>query len=786
MQRRRLAWMISAAIVLPGTAWAQAADPALPADEVDSGSAAEIVVTAQKRAQKLSDVGLSVAALGGEELGKLGVSRPEDLTKAVSGLTVADNNGNPTYTLRGVGYNDRYTFTTNSNVSTYVDEIPLIFPAMTRGAIFDLDRVEVLKGPQGTLFGQNATGGAVNYIAAKPTDATKGGVEVGYGSFGAFEANGFLSGSLSDTVTARIAASTEQGGDWQYDPMTGKKFGARKIVMGRGQVRWEPSSDLTFLLNVNGWIDKSDTQSPQFVQANPQFPAFTPPGLGNYEPLGGNNRKAYQDPAFKFARDDNFVQASLRADWTIAPLLTLTSLTSFSRLRINSLDDADGVGITINHLRSIVHTKAFNQELRLSGRTEDSRLNYIVGFNYGDDDSSSYSIQLLRQSPVRAFTPPFDTNGNQAFTKNKTYAFFANADLELAPGLTATGGVRYTHFSHNYSGCSFDIGTRDGPGGEPSAYPVGAEAAAFQTISNSVRTANGLAPVQAFSAGNCITFGPDFLPLLVRSSFSEHNVAWRAGLNYKPSSNTLIYALISRGYKSGSYPIFNATSYSQLGAVRQEELTNYEVGVKTSALDRAIQFDASAFYYDYGDKQLIGPFLDPIFGPLAKLLNIPKSRVYGIDATLTVVPTRGLTAKGSVVYANSEIRSHVFGTAFNLQNVDQYGKDFYFSPELTANGSLDYEWQMGDLDAGIGTSLSYHSKAYSDLPNSPETLVKPYTTVDFHADLSRGPWSAKLWMRNAFNTHYWYAANRGYGGDTLVRWTLQPRTVGASVGYKFN
>src|SRR5690606_21739340 len=175
----------------------------------------EIIVTAQKRNERLIDVPMSITAASGDQLSKQGISDTAALTKLVPGFTYQQSNyGTPIFTIRGVGYID-YSVTAGPTVTAYIDQVPLPYSVMTRGATLDLERVEVLKGPQGTLFGQNSTGGAVNYIAAKPTDELRAGVDLGYGSYNEVIAGAFVSGPLTDTLRARLAVRSEYMDGWQ-------------------------------------------------------------------------------------------------------------------------------------------------------------------------------------------------------------------------------------------------------------------------------------------------------------------------------------------------------------------------------------------------------------------------------------------------------------------------------------------------------------------------------------------------------------------------------------------
>ena len=177
--------------------------------------AGDIIVTAQKRSERLRDVPVSVTAVLGDQLVKMGISSPADLEKIAPGFTYRlSQNGTPVFSIRGIGYYSE-SFAVGPAVTVYTDQVPLPYGRMAAGATLDLERVEVLKGPQGTLFGQNSTGGAVNYIAAKPTDEFEGGVDATYGRFNQLELGGFISGPISETLKFRLAVKSEQRGEWQ-------------------------------------------------------------------------------------------------------------------------------------------------------------------------------------------------------------------------------------------------------------------------------------------------------------------------------------------------------------------------------------------------------------------------------------------------------------------------------------------------------------------------------------------------------------------------------------------
>lgn len=243
----------------------------------DSG---EIIVTAQKRAQSLNDVALSITAASAEQLQSKGVTSVDQLSRISPGFSVGTTfTGNQVFSLRGVNFNTAQ-ISASPTVSTYVDEASLPYAVMTGAMMLDVERVEVLKGPQGTLFGQNATAGSVNVIAAKPTGDLQAGFRTEVNNFGKVFAEGFVSGPLTDTLRARIAASITQFGDWQRGYyLTDAKNGDQNKGAVRLLLNWTPTEALTVSVNVNANYDKSDVQQYQIgskavVAPGQQFPGF--------------------------------------------------------------------------------------------------------------------------------------------------------------------------------------------------------------------------------------------------------------------------------------------------------------------------------------------------------------------------------------------------------------------------------------------------------------------------------------------------------------------------------
>lgn len=763
-----LAIGLASTISMADCAWAQQASTQSEQASDEEG-VPEIIVTAQKRKQSVNDVPISITALGAADLATAGVRTTADLARVVPGLSFTETQFDaPVLTLRGVGYSE-ISLSASPTVSVYVDQVPLPYPAMIRGGTLDLERVEVIKGPQGTLFGQNSTGGAINYVAAKPTDRFEGGISGSFGRFSAIKAEGFVSGPLSGTVKARLAVSALEGGAAQRSVSRDDKLGDQDLLTGRLLLDWEPSDSIKFELNLNGWLDRSDTPGAQLVGLFSANGAPLPPAFATAQIIR-SPRAAEWTAGLPLRRDNSFYQASLRGDWTLAPNVTLTSITAFQHFKRNALTDADGLVATDLHIGLGGNIRSFTQELRLAGTGD--RLNWIIGGNYQKDRIRDLQQVFLGDSPS-SFIGPFHFLSviNDSENRSETIAAFGNAEFRVLDHLSVEAGARYTHSRIDYLGCTKDSGAND-------------IAPLFSFIQGQFG-----APATA-AAGQCITLLPNFATGLVSDQLSEDNLSWRFGLNFKPQPGSLVYANVSRGFKAGSFPTLSAQTSDQLAPAVQEELLAYEVGFKLPLAGRSLRLSGAAFYYDYKDKQLSGR-IQTLFGQLQKLVNIPRSNVQGGELQLSWVPVRGLSIDGGFTYLKTRIRNNPDGTPF--QNFDQFGNvvvlsgnAFPYTPKWQGNLNVQYDWALNSkVSAFVGSSLTYRSKTKGGLENDTRLVINSYMLTDVRAGIEAEDksWSASVYGRNVFNRYYW--SNVLHTQDTIVRYPGSPAEFGITFGYHF-
>ena len=234
----------------------------------DNGVLEEIVVTAQRRAESAQNVGIAMSVLSGQSLSEKSVSYVNDLQNAVPSLQVepAFGSSQPQFRLRGVGFID-YTSNNTSPVGVSLDGVAFALPIQTQGQLFDIDRVEVLRGPQGSLYGRNTTGGEINFISNRPTADPHAGFSLEYGSHNELNAEGYVSGSIAEGLMGRLAVATEQGGAWQRNRITGQSLGEKDKIAVRGQLQWDPAEAVDLRLGVHGAQDKSDEQGLYLLQS---------------------------------------------------------------------------------------------------------------------------------------------------------------------------------------------------------------------------------------------------------------------------------------------------------------------------------------------------------------------------------------------------------------------------------------------------------------------------------------------------------------------------------------
>lgn len=781
-----LACCAYAALGAGGSASAQQASGTASAPEASSGGALEeIVVTANKREEKIDKVGLTITAIPAQTLQEQHITSLQDVAAAVPGLSFSPTTTNtPIFTLRGIGYNGN-SLGAYPAVTVYMDQAPLPFPVMTSHSAFDLQQIEVLKGPQGTLFGENSTGGAINYIAAKPTDHFEAGGDISYGNYNSAEENLYVSGPLSPTVSARLAINAFNQDGWQQSYTGNGTNGEMSYQAGRLIVNWAPSQLVNLSLNVNGWEDKSQPQALQFTAMVPADPTTTQPQQLTF-PFGPANPRAADWGPVQPRGDRDFYQGALRADITLPDNIVLTSLTTYDNFTQKQATDVDGTSLALEDLLKddgYIHT--LSQEVRLAGTGDAYR--WVVGGNY--ETSTTFENEITDytdDSESNAANLFISESGNTVLQKMRNVAGFVNGEYDLSSQFTVRAGARYTDAKDNATICGYSPGNGN-----------------VATLFNILGGLLGTVPFTPIGPTSCYTLNQNYVPGEPYSStLKQSNVPWKVGLDFHLDDTTLFYANISRGFKAGSYPSLSAATYKQLVPVTQESVTSYEVGIKAAWWDRRVRFDAATFYYNYKDKQIEGKEADPIFVILNILVNVPKSRVFGSEAQLTVEPIEGLTFTGSTTYLDSRIQDY---TGINVlgDKQDFAGQSLPFTPLWSGRLDAEYRFHVpyasGEPFVGMTVNGQTSSTAVPggdeiQIPASPVNRVYPgdtypyllnaYATVDARLGYAAADnWKVWLWGKNILDKYYW--TNVVTSNDATARFAGFPATYGITFAMKF-
>jgi outer membrane receptor protein involved in Fe transport len=714
----------------------------------DAGSLGEVVVTAQRRAESAQSVGIALSVLSGEDLALRGITGVTGLQNAVPSLQVepAFGSGQPQFRIRGVGFLD-YTSNNASPIGVSLDEVAFALPIQTAGQLYDLDRVEVLRGPQGTLYGRNTTGGQINFITNRPTEDTHAGFTVEYGSHNLVTTESFVSGTIAPALTARLSLATADGGAWQRNRDTGQHLGNQDKIAGRGQLEWKPSDAVDVRLEFHLAKDKSDEAGLHLIA--PYTPYNT--GLGGPTIPADTSRYVTGwrlDPAFAAATglaagskpgvDNSNDGVDLNARFDFGPA-ALTTVTAYNKMIRREYGDWDATSYydSDEYFRSDLDV--FSQEARLAS-TGTGPWGWVGGV--------FYSYQTLHEDFFSDFSDadigfPAGTTPQIVLTqygqKAESVGEFGQVNYQFNDALKATLGAREDHETRELVG--LNTGLLVGPFSIPS-----------------------------FTGG------------ALNNSITSNLPSGKLELDYTPQEGTLVYESISRGVKSGGFTAHNTTSAPVADPFLPERLTAFEVGIK-SDLTRTLRANVAAFYYRYRDEQVLGKILDPLSGSFVGKFVNANSRLGGGDADLEWHPLAGL----SISQYAGFVEGYFTGKVLNSSGVNYDGQPLSV-PKWSYGGDVSYSRSVGDFKITAESNYSFHD-TYSQfyLLGSNDFTIPRYWLTNANLSLSPAsgaPWSVSLWGRNIFNRSYDVTRNFFLPGTEIAA-AGEPATFGIRVSYKY-
>lgn len=717
---------------------------------------AEMVVTARRREERLQDVPIAVTSLTETTFQQQQIINLEGLHLSIPNTTVVRNttttNAAQIY-VRGVGQ-DESTYNSEQGVAIYIDGIPL---GKQNGAMLDLiefERIEVLRGPQGTLYGRNATGGAVKFETKRPDLSTFRAVgDITVGRFGQFDVRGAVSIPLIENELAvKVDFVSRYDDGFVRDLTLGERINDLNRKVGRISALWTPTDRLTIYATYDRTIDKSNINVPIPTQiraacvrsATNPTPACNGQRAADYAPRFGSPRIA--DRSIPNTNDFDGDGASLQVnyDFDTFQVVSTTGYRSFHSILAGDLDGARDV--LVDFLQDLRQDQ-FSQEIQI-GSTGSNRFNWVVGGFYFDENVTQSAQNV------------FQATNNDNRQDSESYAVFGELNYEILSGLRLTAGARYTHDKKRISGAAFTrIAPVTGPGRIDGA--------------------------QRFTYTSDLSFN-DFSPRVV--------------IDYKPTENILLYGSWSEGYKAGVFSSGRpSTLAAALGTLPPERVTTYELGAKTSWFGNRLTLNLSAFSSDYTNLQL--SFLSGgVF-----FIAPASAKIEGLEAEFSARPFEQLTVYGNAGYLDGKITDVTLDPVTGVPVGGLFiGAPLKHAPEFQAKIGFDLSDEIGNFRIGLGGNATHQSTITRNNAVTPGIISPNVTVFDAQAYVQTADarWRVTLGIKNLTNEVYWLQgvniggpARSPLGSAALAptavalvnnaRFYAPPRTWSLSLRYQF-
>jgi iron complex outermembrane receptor protein len=763
----------------------------------------EIVVTAQKKEEKAQDVPISIGVISGQQIEKQGIINIDDLAARTPNVQAILPFGpqEPQFSVRGVTETD-FQPSQSSPIAVYVDGVFKSVGALQALQLYDTDRIETLKGPQGTIEGRNATGGAINIYTTPPSlDGFSGSVMVGIGNFGRYETNGDLNVPVTDTLAIRGAWTfTNVDGYFRNDLPDAPDGGNLTGVFDYGfrlSALWKPTDDLKFVLRVSS--ARSDPVNyGEYSEDICCGGQGIPPGVLTAQPNGDYSyyvtntgqtipQSFYQPTGYYrqgLSYDDTQVVDvhrreikshgfSLTGDYQMLDWLKLTSVTGYDQGQWNTVENDGGAPFNTDEAVYFSRVHSFQEEIRATS-SFDGPYNFIAGALY--DQESLYlseNTQWAYYQKAIYVAPDGSTANiclisgfyacdlfNSLNQKRSDYAAYLNNTVKIFDTLQATIGARYTADSVSFQNYTEGLTYIDNTNNNQTVYV------------------------------NTEPYGAPFGVNQPNQTATDHKWIGKAGLDYHITPDNMVYASWSLGFRGSA---FNAAAqFVPTNSVKPETLIDYEIGSKNTFLDNRLQANFGAFYYVYRNQQ----FATLGSNGLSAEINVGKLHTEGVEADLQAKPLPNLkvSLNGGYLYsiygdgtiANPQQHIYEFSVA---PFVNITGDRVYTSPRWSASTQID--WTIFDTDYG---SLNWYldgnaiTREYFNAANSPNSLQGGYTLWD-----TRLTWeypdpdvAVSAWMMNMFDRQY---STVIFDTNALLNYSFgergTPRTFGVSATWRF-
>jgi len=701
----------------------------------------EIIVTAQRREQSLGDVSIAMTAISGDDVVQLRMKDPSYLAQQIPTLQIKSvfSKSNPQIFLRGVGVNDD-TALTNGSVGIYSDEVYIAAPAGQLFPIFDLERIEVLRGPQGTLYGRNTPGGAINFISRQPGDHLETLLRASVGTFGERTFEGAVGGPVTKKLGARLAFVTSQRDGYMQNSFLGTDDASVDYWAARGIFRYDATDDLSLTLKIHG--GKNDAVVKQFksqglldpasLMSGAPIPCADPELIGTCSDFLGyiDGPDPHRGQWDRRGKEEVDVAGASLNFTAMLGAFELTSISAYESTDRFVQADGDGSPNQVLSIDWLDSNQQFSQEFRLSSRSQEN-VRWIAGAYYLNQtielDQTNDVFRELR--PMCGFDPSrlIFTIKTRIDQDLESYAAFGQLEWGLAERLNLVAGLRYTDEKR-------DMSRRDAIE-EP-----------------------------AFS-----------IPLVqLGDSVSFTHLSGRIALEYMDENENLAYASISTGFKSGGFNGAVALDPSSVPPFDEETLTTFELGYKWTGLNDRVSINTAGFYTDYNDLQVFTRITSGGI-PRELLTNAANATVLGLEVELSAIPTEGIEVRMGLGVLDTELKD------FQTDGGQDFsGNKLVGAPDVAFNGLVRKDLDVRGGTLILQTNFHYQDTVFFETSNDPLLAQDAYWIFGGRVSYRRSdaPWELALWGENLLDEQYLVGVvGLGVFGYNLQSWG-EPRTWG--------
>ena len=689
-----------------------------------------IIVTAQKRAQSVQEVPASLSVVTADTLNQRGIRGVEDLMFATPSLTVGRQNGFSNITIRGVGRNEG-----SPGVAIYMDGVYQPRAEMGDLAQLDLERVEVLRGPQGTIYGRNANGGVINFITAAPTEEFGGYIRAGLATYNEWRTQGVINVPLHEKIRTRLTVDwVDRNKGFVENVGTGPDIQDEQTLNARLRVSGDITETFGYDMNFSMVRSSGAFSHVEVIDGPDPLSAMLLPALTTANFVTEAHKTSINGPVDS---DRKYNAVSGTFTWDLHENAQLKSITAYSVFEDDELRDDDALDITTFHANRVAKTKTLTQELNLLWSTPGDELEGVLGFFYLRDNHEN----LLAYNDIATgfgMTPP---NSSLSFVspslKTESISVFLDLTWNVFDRLRLIGGLRWLDDTAEHTQAAFG------------------------------------------------SFGPP--PPLVATCTPQTNevnfeqTIFRGGLQFDLFENSTLYATYSEGFKSGGFNFFSCD-----GRFEPEEIEAWEVGVKNELLDGSLVLNLSAFDYSYTDLQL-----RQVVGLAAVITNAAGAKIRGLEAEAQWLATEGLAFNAALTLLDTEYRDFLNTDVFDFASGQQdlSGNRLNAAPEVALNIGASYEsgpvFGGGSLSARV--DASYRSDQYFREFNNEADRQKAYTILQasFGWNSPNDKYQLRIFGDNLTDKDYiTYMAASQPNGARIVNWGT-PRQIGAEMTVNF-